>query len=322
MQLKRLYVSFPIMRTFQKYYGDVVSFDTTFNTNRFGLFCGLIIGMSSENKTVILAFSLIDRAQSEDYQWVFDNYLKCCDQKPICILTDGELAIISAVKKCFPETKHNLCLWHIQRNIKKNLGYLSKKNNPAFIKCYDQASKLMYSEEFEKDYFAICSENNLPQSAKEYLENIYRNKDKWAFEYTQKSFNAGILTISRNESIHSRLKHYLNFKSKTNLKRLLEIIILLTENSYEKIFPVEKIKNEKFQKIPIVNITTANISNYASNLMIEQFIQSFSYNLTDEENKYLVYRKENQKRKIKSVFIYRGNWKCDCYYFCSRELIC
>ena len=34
--------------------------------------------------------------------------------------------------------------------------------------------------------------------------------------------------------------------------------------------------------------------------MIEHFIQSFSYNLTDEENKYLVYRKENQKRKIKS----------------------
>ena len=44
--------------------------------------------------------------------------------KPLVIVTDRELALMSAIAIVFPSTKNLLCIWHVKKNV---LAYATMK---------------------------------------------------------------------------------------------------------------------------------------------------------------------------------------------------
>ena len=66
-----------------------------------------------------MAFCFLTKEEKEDYTWVLNqlqNILSDAHQ-PIVMITDCELALLNAIEQCFPDAKHMLCIWHIEKNM-------------------------------------------------------------------------------------------------------------------------------------------------------------------------------------------------------------
>ena len=39
------------------------------------------------------------------------------NKTPISVVIDGDKAMSKAIKMVFPESRHHLCVWHLERNV-------------------------------------------------------------------------------------------------------------------------------------------------------------------------------------------------------------
>ena len=99
-------------------------FDTTHNTNVYGMRLGCFTTSNSENQAVLLAVSLVNREDAQSFEWVFQQFKKAFGTEPDTILTDGDLAMAAAAKKVMPGSRHLLCVWHITQNLLTHVNRL------------------------------------------------------------------------------------------------------------------------------------------------------------------------------------------------------
>nr|XP_043611770.1 protein FAR1-RELATED SEQUENCE 5-like [Erigeron canadensis] len=93
--------SFSIWRAFP----HVLIIDAMYKTNYYNLPFVEIVGVTSTNKTFLIAFAFIQNERTTNHTWVL-NCLKltldCC-MHPRVIVTDRELALVNACKEIFPD---------------------------------------------------------------------------------------------------------------------------------------------------------------------------------------------------------------------------
>ena len=112
---------------------------------------------------------------AESFLWTFNNFLKIVNNfPPKTFLTDEDQAIIKAVDLIFVplKMKHALCLWHLMKNIVKNLNGTLGFRWAEFIKFFYQCLN-----EYEKDEF-LEKRNQLKAkypSTSKYLEKMDKN---------------------------------------------------------------------------------------------------------------------------------------------------
>ncbi|KAG6405444.1 hypothetical protein SASPL_133033 [Salvia splendens] len=130
-----------------EYFGDVVSLDTTYCTNR-------------DNRPLA----------------VFSDAHK--HKRPLTIFTDQDQAMRKALHEVMPETCHGLCTWHLMQNGIKHLGNLMKEGSwflTDFKRC-------MYGFEdetdFEEAWSNLLTHFNLQENT--WLKHMYSVKEKWA----------------------------------------------------------------------------------------------------------------------------------------------
>ena len=69
-------------------FGDCVTFDTTYKTNKFHMPLGVFVGVNHHLQSTIFAVALIRDETIPTFEWVFRTFLRCMNNKrPICILT-------------------------------------------------------------------------------------------------------------------------------------------------------------------------------------------------------------------------------------------
>ncbi|RYR74097.1 hypothetical protein Ahy_A02g008716 [Arachis hypogaea] len=72
-----------------EYFGDVVSFDTTYNTNRYNLVFGSFMGVNHHGHSTHLGCALMKNENIQSFKWLFKCWLRCMGAKaPKGILTD------------------------------------------------------------------------------------------------------------------------------------------------------------------------------------------------------------------------------------------
>ena len=111
------------MLTDYAYFGDVVSFDTTFGTNKESRPFGVFVGFNHFRETVVFGATLMYDETFESFKWLFQTFLKAHNRKqPKTIYTDQDYAMGKAVKEVFLEAWHGLCTFHIMQNAVKHLA--------------------------------------------------------------------------------------------------------------------------------------------------------------------------------------------------------
>ncbi|KAD6118680.1 hypothetical protein E3N88_09951 [Mikania micrantha] len=100
----------------------VLMMDATYKTNQYKLPFIQIVGVTSTHQTFSIAHAFVSKEREKNYVWVLEmakSMLNKC-MEPRVIITDRDLAIMSACRKVYPEAAKYLCRWHIDENIAKH----------------------------------------------------------------------------------------------------------------------------------------------------------------------------------------------------------
>ncbi|KAK1552597.1 hypothetical protein Q3G72_019802 [Acer saccharum] len=96
-RLKNVFWADPRSRAAYQYFGDVVTFDTTYLTNRYGMPFAPFVGVNHHGQSILLGAGLISNEDTETFVWLFQTWLQCVDGiAPKAIITDQDRAMKNA----------------------------------------------------------------------------------------------------------------------------------------------------------------------------------------------------------------------------------
>jgi hypothetical protein len=94
-------------------FGDAVTFDTTYLTNKYKMFTPFV-RVNHHNQSILFGAALISSEDTTTFVWLFETWLKCMKgHAPRAIIIDQDRTIKSAIKKNFSNDRHRFSLWHI-----------------------------------------------------------------------------------------------------------------------------------------------------------------------------------------------------------------
>ncbi|KAH9723117.1 protein FAR1-RELATED SEQUENCE [Citrus sinensis] len=174
-----------------KYFGDVITFDTTYLTNKYDMPFAPFVGVNYHRQSILLGCGLISREDTETFTWLFEAWLSCMsDSPPLGIITDQDRDMQKAIENVFPITRHRWCLWHIMKKVPKKLG--------AF-KEHEEMSTTQRSESMNAFFDGfVNSKTNLKQFVKQY-ENALKRKAELEWQADAKCFSKMTPCVSRYE---------------------------------------------------------------------------------------------------------------------------
>ena len=190
-------------------YGDFISFDTTFSTNRYNMPFAPIVGINGHAKNVIFGYALLEDQTAETFEWVFQTFVETMNgKKPKIIMTDQDAAMKKAIADFMPDVIHRLCIWHIMKNILEKCGsFMSQKHREGMEKklnelVYDSLSVL----EFESGWQQMLKDYDAEKN--EHLQTMNRLRKMWIPVYFKEVLCPFIHSTSRSESTNSYFKDY------------------------------------------------------------------------------------------------------------------
>ena len=83
-------------------FGDALSFDTTFQTNKFEMPFAPLLGTNHHKQTILFGVALLFDETADSFIWLFNTFLTAMSGKrPVTIFTDQCAAIGKAIEKGF-----------------------------------------------------------------------------------------------------------------------------------------------------------------------------------------------------------------------------
>ncbi|XP_031096905.1 protein FAR1-RELATED SEQUENCE 5-like [Ipomoea triloba] len=126
--LWKLFWADPISRKNFGRFGDVVSFDATYQTNRYDMVFTSFIGIDNHKKSITFAAGLLTKEDIASYVWLFEHFKKAMGAEPKVIVTDQDPSMRQAIPAVFNEARHRFCMWHIMCKVGEEVGSVLSKN--------------------------------------------------------------------------------------------------------------------------------------------------------------------------------------------------
>ena len=105
---------------------DVILVDSTYKTNRFNMPLIVFCGINEDAKTLILGFAAVQSEREEHVRWTFEKLFDDLETVPEILGSDSCSTLRKVIKSVLLDTRHLLCGWHVNQNVAKHLGPISK----------------------------------------------------------------------------------------------------------------------------------------------------------------------------------------------------
>ncbi|GBC53877.1 protein FAR1-RELATED SEQUENCE 5-like [Rhizophagus irregularis DAOM 181602=DAOM 197198] len=323
-------------------YHDVIIHDNTAKTNRYDMALSLFVCIDNNFKMRIVGQALIKYETQAAYEWIFQCMLESVDNvSPKVIFTDGDPAVIAAIRVIYPQTQHLLCIYHIVENVKKKAkSKLHGDSVKKFVEDFYHMRNSYSQEEFELRYQNMLIRYELCHF---YFENkLYPNRTAWARYSITKIFTAGVESTQRVEPINGVLKKHVDRGT------LLKELVIAIECKLEKEASYTRIKdyyesnpsvglpstyNSVFKEID--NVLKTKESNNASDGIIEQLYdvpqirlkELLSGILSDNIQELwkvssIVPASDKPFRPHYVIILKDSSSLCICMYIINQEMLC
>ncbi|RYR40375.1 hypothetical protein Ahy_A09g046129 [Arachis hypogaea] len=204
-------------RASYEYYGDVVSFDTTYRRNsclcsfhKHGLPFASFVGVNHHGKSTLFGCALLGSEEIPRFEWVFTQWVRCVGSAPRGIITDQCKAMTGAFRNVLPDTVHRWCIWHIMKKSQFKLGGYAR-----YGELHAMMNHIVWNspstESFKSDWASFIKQFKLGQNR--WLADLYANRWKWISIFFKSEFWAGMRSTQRSESMHAFYGGYLHCKS-------------------------------------------------------------------------------------------------------------
>ncbi|XP_050104663.1 protein FAR1-RELATED SEQUENCE 5-like [Malus sylvestris] len=311
-----------------KLYGDVVIFDTTYNTNRYSMIFAPFMGINNHGQTIVFAGAFLSDETTDSFVWLFREFLNAMPgDAPKMIITDQDPAMTKAIPYCFPNTFHRFCTWHILDKFSSKLPAMKYRDHYLDFKACIWESETR--EEFDVKWMAVVSKSGL--SGNGWLQSIYGIRSTWVPSYVNHVFSANCSTSQRAESGHSFLKKYVS-KNNSFLEFMVKYNRALVRQRHSELKADHIDLNERPKlKCPIkMDAQMANIYTRSSYLDFqEQLWESYSYNieLTSENDSCSMFKVlpiDDENGRVREI-LYEKSMdfvSCSCKKFDSSGIPC
>ncbi|KAM0831897.1 hypothetical protein ACQ4PT_065253 [Festuca glaucescens] len=199
-----------------QHFGDVITFDTTYETNIYKMPFGMFVGVNNHFQSVIFAGVLLTNETAANFKWAFEEFVAMMGGKaPQTILTDQSLAMTIAIKENLVNTNHRWCKWHILRKAQEALGHVHKLHSTFSDEFNKVVNHMLTPEEFEAGWEFLTKKYDL--AGNPFMTRAFEVRDKWAKPYFNDIFCARMSSTQRSESANHVLKVYVPCKSSINM---------------------------------------------------------------------------------------------------------
>ena len=200
----------PYARRSYNCFGDIIVFNTTYNTNKYDMIFAPITNVNYHGQTIIFGCAFLSDEKTESFVWLFNKFLDAMPKgAPQVIITDQDPAMTKAIVEALPLIVHWYCIWHILNKFSEKLGAIIYHDNYNLFKNVILNSET--KEEFEASWFDLLKKISLDTNA--WLCHLYEILNKWVPAYVNMHFRAGMSSSQRAESSHSFLKKYISRKN-------------------------------------------------------------------------------------------------------------
>uniref|UniRef100_A0A8I6YBD9 Protein FAR1-RELATED SEQUENCE n=1 Tax=Hordeum vulgare subsp. vulgare TaxID=112509 RepID=A0A8I6YBD9_HORVV len=199
-------------------YSDVITFDTTYLTNKYSMPFAPFVGVNHHGESVLLGCGLLSNEDTDTFIWLFNSWLCCMSNKaPNAIITDQCKAMQNAIEEVFPYARHRWCIWHIMKKIPEKLSGYEKYENIKYTLSnvvYDSLTK----HAFDEGWVKMINKYDLQDN--DWLDGLYSERYRWAPAYVKDTFWAGMSSTQRSESVNAFFDGYVH--ARTTLKQFVE----------------------------------------------------------------------------------------------------
>ncbi|XP_040361626.1 uncharacterized protein LOC112203005 [Rosa chinensis] len=151
----------------------------------------------------------------DNYTWALSRLRTLLDHCTLSVfVTDRELALMNSISKIFPDSRHLLCKWHINRNVMKECK--KKFATAEMWNMFLNAWNTVVGSTTESEYWANLKEfeskfSTYPDELR-YLKRTWLDnyKERFVVAWTDTCMHIGTTTSNRVESAHAKLKRQLN----------------------------------------------------------------------------------------------------------------
>ncbi|XP_042979904.1 protein FAR1-RELATED SEQUENCE 5-like [Carya illinoinensis] len=231
-RLRNVFWADPRSRAAYTYFGDVVTFDTTYLTNRYGMPFAPFVGVNHHEQSILLGAGLISSEDTETFTWLFQTWLKCMDGiAPKAIITDQDRAMKNAIalsieefEKCWEGLINT---YSLQENAWLQSLYAERGHwIPVFLKEFFWAgmSTTQRSESMNAFFDGyVHAKTNLKEFVDQF-DNALRKKIENETSADFHSFSATIPCISRSPIEKKFQELYTNAKFKEVQQQVMGVI--------------------------------------------------------------------------------------------------
>ena len=93
--------------------------DSTYKTNRYRLPLLEIVGVTSTDLTFSAACAYLENERTVNIKWALERFKELFEgQMTVAIVTDRDIALLNVVNEVFPRSRHLLCQFHINKNVR------------------------------------------------------------------------------------------------------------------------------------------------------------------------------------------------------------
>ncbi|KAK8957163.1 Protein FAR1-RELATED SEQUENCE 3 [Platanthera zijinensis] len=217
-------------RTSYSYFGDTVTFDTTYKKNKYMMPFVTFSGVNNHLQTINFGCAFLIDETEYSFVWLFETWLAAMGGRPpISLVTDQNRAISAAVSKVFPNTCHRFCKWLIMSRTKQKLANVYSAHptlRGELEKCVIESESI---RAFETNWALAIAEYDLRKNT--WLQGLFNIRQRWVPVYLKDSFFAEMSPSQKLETMNDFYKKY--FNTKTSLKVLLTQFDLAMSSRYE-----------------------------------------------------------------------------------------
>nr|GEV75978.1 hypothetical protein [Tanacetum cinerariifolium] len=111
-------------------FGDIVSFDATFRSNKYKMVFVPFNCINHHNRCITFASGLLSDETIGAYKWLLEEFKNAFGKDPNVVITDQDLSMKIAIPKCFPNTRHCLCLMRTTSRSESENHFFGKWTSP------------------------------------------------------------------------------------------------------------------------------------------------------------------------------------------------
>ncbi|KAK9665365.1 hypothetical protein RND81_14G107700 [Saponaria officinalis] len=204
-------------------FGDGISFDPTYGTNRYYMVFTPFTGIDNHKKSVTFACALLQNEDEESFVWVFQKFMVAMGrQEPHIIITDQDPAIRNSVPVVFKTARHRFCMWHIMKKVPDKIDIITRKDTDFLSRLNGIVwNKELDPTEFDDKWNEIIIEFGLEDNR--WLSTMFDMKEYWIPAYFRDLHMGDIMsTTQRSESENSFFKkfenHYVFYEIQEEIK--------------------------------------------------------------------------------------------------------